>query len=100
MTHVYIFINLIATLVVVWMWTFTRVDKWIDVQEENKRLRSEVEMLTNQLDEVEYNSYVLKKKLQSDAYDEGWNQALNAIRNKIQSERGKRIAQDCNQITS
>lgn len=100
MAQIHIFFSLIATLTALLFYMLTQVDKWIDVQEENKRLRSEVEMLTNQLDEVEYNSYVLKKKLQSDAYDEGWNQALNAIRNKIQSERGKRIAQDCNQITS
>lgn len=98
MAQHHIFLGLIATLVAVLVYMFTQVDKWIDTQEENKKLRSEVEILTDQLDEVEYNSYILKRKLnlgKVDAYDEGWNQALNAIRNKIQSERGKQGGQDC-----
>ncbi len=98
MAQYHIFLGLVATLVAVLVWMFTQIDKWIDTQEENKKLRSEVEILTDQLDEVEYNSYILKKKInlgKVDAYDEGWNQALNAIRHKIQSERGKRYGQDC-----
>jgi Na+-translocating ferredoxin:NAD+ oxidoreductase RnfG subunit len=98
MAQIYIFFSLIATLIAVLVYMFTQVDKWIDTQDENKKLRTEVELLTDQLDEVEYNSYILKKKLdlgKVDAYDEGWNQALNAIRHKIQSERGKRYGQDC-----
>lgn len=97
MAQHHIFYGLIATLIAVLVYMFTQVDKWIDTQDENKKLRAEVENLTIQLDNIEFGVYVAKNRKQflDEKFADGWGQALDDVLYNIQNERGKQGGQDC-----